>query len=60
MGIAWRDMEVVNLPSGQPEMRLTGWAAARLAAMTPPPDRGGRACRGAGRVAGVARAPGAG
>jgi holo-[acyl-carrier protein] synthase len=36
MGIAWRDMEVVNLPSGQPEMRLTGWAAARLAAMTPP------------------------
>ena len=35
MGIAWRDMEVVNLRSGQPEMRLTGWAAARLADMTP-------------------------
>jgi holo-[acyl-carrier protein] synthase len=36
MGIAWRDMEVINLRSGQPEMRLTGWAAERLAAMTPP------------------------
>jgi holo-[acyl-carrier protein] synthase len=35
MGIAWRDMGVVNLPSGQPVMVLTGWAAARLAAMTP-------------------------
>jgi holo-[acyl-carrier protein] synthase len=27
---------VVNLPSGQPTLRLTGGAAARLAAMTPP------------------------
>lgn len=36
MGIAWRDMGVVNLRSGQPTMRLTGWAAERLAAMTPP------------------------
>ncbi len=36
MGIAWRDMEVVNLRSGQPAMRLTGWAAERLAALTPP------------------------
>ena len=36
MGISWRDMAVSNLPSGQPVMRLTGWAAARLAAMTPP------------------------
>ena len=35
MGIAWRDMGVANLRSGQPEMRLTGWAAARLAEMTP-------------------------
>ncbi|MCC6306663.1 MAG: holo-ACP synthase [Rhodobacteraceae bacterium] len=35
MGIAWRDMGVVNLPSGQPRMMLTGWAAARLAALTP-------------------------
>ena len=36
MGIAWRDMAVTNLPSGQPVMHLTGWAAQRLAAMTPP------------------------
>ncbi|MFN3641351.1 MAG: holo-ACP synthase [Gemmobacter sp.] len=36
MGIAWRDMAVTNLRSGQPQMRLTGWAAARLAALTPP------------------------
>ena len=35
MGIAWRDMGVVNLASGQPTMVLTGWAAERLAAMTP-------------------------
>ena len=31
MGIRWRDMGVVNLRSGQPTMRLTGWAAERLA-----------------------------
>ncbi len=36
MGISWRDMAVRNLPSGQPSMTLTGWAAERLAAMTPP------------------------
>lgn len=35
MGIAWKDMAVSNLRSGQPEMQLTGWAATRLAAMTP-------------------------
>ena len=35
MGIAWRDMSVENLHTGQPVMRLTGWAAERLAAMTP-------------------------
>ncbi|HET6377796.1 MAG TPA: hypothetical protein VFG05_05745, partial [Methylocella sp.] len=35
-GIAWRDMGVVNLPSGKPTMKLTGGAAARLAALTPP------------------------
>lgn len=35
MGIAWRDMSVSNLRSGKPEMRLTGWAAERLVAMTP-------------------------
>ena len=36
MGISWRDMAVQNLPSGQPTMTLTGWAAERLTAMTPP------------------------
>ena len=36
MGISWKDMSVANLPTGQPVMHLTGWAAERLAAMTPP------------------------
>ena len=36
MGIAWRDMGVGNLRTGQPVMHLTGWAAERLRAMTPP------------------------
>ncbi len=36
MGISWRDMAVGNLETGQPVMRLTGWAATRLADMTPP------------------------
>lgn len=35
MGISWRDMAVSNLASGQPVMKLTGWAADRLARMTP-------------------------
>ncbi|MEO0343794.1 MAG: holo-ACP synthase [Pseudomonadota bacterium] len=35
MGIAWKDMAVRNLRSGQPTMELTGWAAERLAKMTP-------------------------
>jgi len=35
MGIAWKDMAVFNIRSGQPQMTLTGWAAERLAAMTP-------------------------
>lgn len=35
MGVAWREMGVVNLPSGQPTMRLVGGAAERLAALTP-------------------------
>ena len=34
-GVFWRDMGVVNLPSGRPTMQLTGGAAARLAALTP-------------------------
>ncbi|MCW6510709.1 holo-ACP synthase [Lichenifustis flavocetrariae] len=35
LGVFWRDMGVVNLPTGQPTMRLTGGAAARLAALLP-------------------------
>lgn len=35
MGISWKDMSVTNLRSGQPRMHLTGWAAKRLAEMTP-------------------------
>jgi len=35
MGVAWREMGVVNLPSGKPTMALTGGAAERLTAMTP-------------------------
>lgn len=36
MGISWKDMAVSNLRTGQPVMHLTGWAAERLAKMTPP------------------------
>src|SRR6476620_1070977 len=32
-GVFWRDMGVVNLPSGRPTMKLTGAALARLNAM---------------------------
>ena len=39
MGIAWRDIAVTNLETGQPVMHLTGWAADRLAALTPPGHR---------------------
>jgi holo-[acyl-carrier protein] synthase len=35
MGIAWKDMSVTNLKSGQPVMHVTGWARERLDAMTP-------------------------
>lgn len=38
-GVAWREMGVINLPSGKPTMALTGRAAQRLAAMTPPGHR---------------------
>jgi holo-[acyl-carrier protein] synthase len=34
-GVFWRDMGVVNLPSGRPTMRLSGGALARLEAITP-------------------------
>ncbi|MEJ2123205.1 MAG: holo-ACP synthase [Alphaproteobacteria bacterium] len=35
-GVFWRDMGVVNEPSGKPTMQLTGGAAKRLSALTPP------------------------
>jgi holo-[acyl-carrier protein] synthase len=34
-GVFWRDMGVVNLPSGKPSMHLTGGAAERLALLVP-------------------------
>ena len=34
-GVFWRDMGVVNLPSGRPTMKLTGGALKRLQAITP-------------------------
>ena len=39
MGVAWREMGVVNQKSGKPTLELTGDAAARLAAITPPGHR---------------------
>lgn len=39
LGVFWRDMGVVNLPTGQPTIELTGGAAARLRALTPPGHR---------------------
>jgi holo-[acyl-carrier protein] synthase len=35
-GVFFRDLGVVNLRSGQPTLAMTGGAAARLAALTPP------------------------
>tara|TARA_Y100000994_G_scaffold26838_1_gene18969 strand:- start:133 stop:534 length:402 start_codon:yes stop_codon:yes gene_type:complete len=35
MGIAWKDMSVSNLSSGQPVMEVTGWAKNRLDEITP-------------------------
>ena len=34
-GVYWRDMGVVNLPSGKPTMELKGGAAKRLAELLP-------------------------
>ncbi len=34
-GVFFRDLGVVNLPSGQPTLRMTGGAAERLAHITP-------------------------
>jgi holo-[acyl-carrier protein] synthase len=35
-GVYWRDMGVVNLPSGKPTLALTNGAADRLHALMPP------------------------
>jgi holo-[acyl-carrier protein] synthase len=35
-GVFWKTMEVINLPSGQPTMKLTEGAADRLAELMPP------------------------
>ena len=34
-GVFWRDLGVVNLPSGRPTMQLTGGAAAHLKSLIP-------------------------
>lgn len=34
-GVYWRDMGVVNLPSGKPTMKLTGGALSQLESITP-------------------------
>ena len=34
-GVYWRDLGVVNLPSGKPSLSVTGGAARRLASITP-------------------------
>jgi holo-[acyl-carrier protein] synthase len=34
-GVYWKDLAVINLPSGQPTLRMTGGAAQRLAELTP-------------------------
>jgi holo-[acyl-carrier protein] synthase len=34
-GVFWRDMGVINLPSGRPTLKLSGGALARLKAITP-------------------------
>ena len=35
-GVFWTDLAITNLPGGQPTITLTGGAAKRLAALTPP------------------------
>ena len=39
MGIAWRDMSISNLSSGQPIMEVAGWAKKRLDELTPEDHR---------------------
>ena len=36
MGVAWKEMGVANLPSGQPTMVLTGGARTRMEGLIPP------------------------
>ncbi len=38
-GVFWRDLGVVNLPTGKPTMVLTGGALRRLREITPPGTR---------------------
>ncbi|HXR95091.1 MAG TPA: holo-ACP synthase [Rhizomicrobium sp.] len=38
-GVFWRDMGVINLPSGKPTMKLTGGALKKLNSMIPPGHR---------------------
>lgn len=35
LGVYWRDMGVINLPSGRPTLQLTGGAALKLSEITP-------------------------
>ncbi|MEM1315061.1 MAG: holo-ACP synthase [Pseudomonadota bacterium] len=35
MGVAWREMGVINLPSGQPTIRVTGGAQERMMRLIP-------------------------
>jgi holo-[acyl-carrier protein] synthase len=35
-GVFWRDMGVINLPTGRPTLKLTGGAAEQLKRITPP------------------------
>ncbi len=37
--VYWRDMGVINLPSGRPTLALTGGAARQLARIVPPAAR---------------------
>ncbi|HPE48544.1 MAG TPA: holo-ACP synthase [Hyphomonas sp.] len=34
-GVHWKDLGVINLPTGKPTLALTGGAAVRLASLTP-------------------------
>ena len=38
-GVFWRDVGVVNLPSGRPTLEMTAGAALKLASLTPPGHR---------------------